>query len=49
VEIKTTMTFGVAEYNHNESIDDNVSKADRAMYFGKDNGRNQVINYWNLK
>lgn len=43
--LKGTMTLGVAEYNYAESIDECVSKADSALYRGKENGRNQVNGY----
>lgn len=44
-ELKGTMTFGVAEYNYADSIEECVSKADGALYLGKNNGRNQVNGY----
>lgn len=40
--LKGTMTFGVAEYNYEDSIDECVAKADCALYYGKDHGRNRV-------
>jgi len=43
--LKGTMTLGVAEYNYDESIDECVSKADYALYRGKERGRNQVNGY----
>ena len=46
--IKTTITFGVAEYNDDDSIETIVSKADTALYFGKANGRNRVISYYEV-
>jgi diguanylate cyclase (GGDEF)-like protein/PAS domain S-box-containing protein len=42
-QISLTMTFGVAIYNKNESIDDMIKKADDSLYLGKNSGRNQVI------
>lgn len=44
-ELKGTMTFGVAEYNYTDSIEECISKADGALYLGKNNGRNQVNGY----
>ncbi|MGE5678321.1 MAG: diguanylate cyclase [Pseudomonadota bacterium] len=43
--LRGTMTLGVAEYNYEDSIEECVSKADGALYFGKSNGRNQVNGY----
>lgn len=40
--LKGTMTFGVVEYNYVDSIDECVAKADCALYYGKEHGRNQV-------
>lgn len=48
IELRATMTFGVAEYEDKDSVDDNISKADRALYAGKMRGRNQVISYADL-
>ena len=45
VNIRATMTFGVAEYDYDDSIENCISKADSALYVGKGNGRNQVISY----
>jgi len=44
-ELRVTMTFGVAQYDHNESYENSISKADSALYIGKLNGRNQVITH----
>lgn len=49
LELKGTMTFGVAEYSYTESIEECISKADNALYFGKNNGRNQVNGYQNCE
>lgn len=37
-----TCSFGVAEFNTEESAETFVSQADRALYFAKNNGKNQV-------
>lgn len=42
IMLKGTMTFGVVEYNYVDSIDECVAKADNVLYYGKENGRNQV-------
>ena len=43
--LRATMTFGVAEYDNSESLPSSVSKADSALYIGKNKGRNQVVGY----
>jgi len=40
--LKGTMTFGVVEYNYKDSIDECIAKADSALYYGKEHGKNQV-------
>ena len=45
LELRATMTFGVAEYSYEQSIEDTISKADIALYEGKIKGRNQVVSY----
>lgn len=39
---KVTASFGVAEYEHHESLQQLVLKADRRLYLAKRNGRNRV-------
>lgn len=41
-EIKFTMSFGICFYKEGLSFDDQVIKADEALYFSKNNGRNKV-------
>jgi diguanylate cyclase len=38
------MTFGVAEYAQGKNLDGLLAEADRALYFGKKAGKNQIIN-----
>lgn len=45
IELKTTMTLGVAKYCNDEGLDNNILKVDSALYDGKRNGRNQVAVY----
>ena len=40
--IKINLTFGVSEYSIDKSIDGCVKEADKALYHGKNNGRNRV-------
>ena len=42
-EIKVTMTFGVTRGGVEESMNSELSRADRKLYFGKENGRNRVV------
>lgn len=42
-EIPVTMTFGVALYNEPMQLDECIKKADQALYFGKQKGKNCVI------
>ena len=42
-EINITMTFGISEYNSEPNMDATIKRADRALYRGKDTGRNKCI------
>ncbi|MBO4338156.1 MAG: GGDEF domain-containing protein [Lachnospiraceae bacterium] len=42
-EIKITMTFGLTEYDFRKDIDDAIAEADERLYYGKNNGRDQVV------
>ena len=42
-KIAITMTLGVTQYRENDSVDTIVERADRSMYKGKKNGKNQVV------
>ncbi|MCC7305353.1 MAG: diguanylate cyclase [Alphaproteobacteria bacterium] len=39
---RITLSGGVAEYVHGESMDDLITRADAALYTAKHNGRNQI-------
>lgn len=41
--INVTMTFGVAHYNPRQNLDVFISVADKLLYKGKENGRNQIV------
>ncbi|MBR1623963.1 MAG: GGDEF domain-containing protein [Pseudobutyrivibrio sp.] len=43
-----TISVGVCRYNKNETFHDCIDKADQALYYAKEHGRNQVINYADL-
>ncbi len=43
-----TISVGLCRYNKNESYHDCIDKADQALYYAKEHGRNQVINYQNI-
>ncbi|MBN7795546.1 sensor domain-containing diguanylate cyclase [Parahaliea mediterranea] len=41
--LQVTMTFGVSAFRKGESLDSCIDRADRALYQGKDEGRNRVM------
>lgn len=41
--IQLTMTFGLAEFQKGESLDQLITKADENLYLGKRNKKNQVV------
>ncbi len=41
-ELKVTASFGVTEYQQQDTVDSLVSRADKALYNSKQSGRNQV-------
>lgn len=43
VEMRITMTFGVATTHENEKLDELIGRTDKAMYQGKDRGRNCTV------
>ncbi len=44
LEISFTITTGLSLYNKNMSIEDMIKQADANLYFGKEHGKNVVIN-----
>lgn len=42
-ELSITMTFGISEYNNEPNMEATIKRADRALYRGKDTGRNKCI------
>jgi diguanylate cyclase len=40
--LSITVSFGVAEFEDNDTIDDVIERSDKALYRAKDKGRNQV-------
>lgn len=45
IKLQATMTFGVAECE-NGKMENCIEKADKALYIGKEKGRNCVVGYW---
>jgi len=43
--VKFTITIGFSEVNSGMSIEEAVNKADRALYYGKENFKNRVIDF----
>jgi diguanylate cyclase (GGDEF)-like protein len=41
-DFQITVSIGVAEYHNDETTDDTLQRADKALYEAKDAGRNQV-------
>ncbi len=41
--VKVTMTFGIAPYHPDHSFEKCISDADKLLYKGKQNGKNQVV------
>lgn len=42
-EFSVTMTFGLAEYDFRSDIDSVLKEADKKLYLGKANGRDQIV------
>jgi len=43
VEHKVTSTLGIASYNTHSNFEETIQRADKALYEGKDQGRNRVV------
>ncbi len=43
IEVSVTMTLGVAEYKEGKTIRSIIDEADEHLYYGKNNGKNQVV------
>lgn len=43
-----TISIGLTKYTTNENYHKNIDKADQALYYAKEHGRNQVVNYDNI-
>lgn len=48
IEIHVTVTLGVAQYDSKLGLEQSIELADRALYRGKNSGRNQVV-AWNAE
>jgi diguanylate cyclase (GGDEF)-like protein len=42
-KISVTCSFGVAQYNSGDSIDNLFQRVDKQLYISKEQGRNQVL------
>ncbi len=49
VEFHITITFGVSKVDASLDIEKNIDRADSALYYGKNNGRNCVLSYLDVK
>lgn len=49
INLNATMTFGVVEHDCESSLEESILKADNALYYGKANGRNRVIDYKDIE
>ncbi len=49
ITFNITVTFGISYVDKSISIKENVERADDALYFGKNNGRNCIISYDDMK
>ncbi len=48
-KFKITATFGFIRIDTNISLDENIKKADEALYYGKNNGRNCILSFDDIK
>jgi len=49
IKLKMTVSIGVASYEKGDTPDSLMNKADQALYFAKNNGRNQVVCHDDIK
>ena len=47
--INSTMSIGIYEYNLSESIKEVINKADKALYYVKKHGKNNIALYDEIK
>ena len=45
ISVKVTMTFGLEIYNNSEDLIKTINRADKALYNGKNSGKNKVVAY----
>ena len=43
--LNVTISFGVAEYTKNKSLEDAIDEADKALYASKENGKDAITEY----
>lgn len=43
IDVKITLTIGIAEYKKKQTVRAMIEEADRNMYYGKQHGKNQVV------
>ena len=48
-DIHVTVTIGTEKYSPDRNVDAWISEADRKLYFGKNNGKNQVVYVTNVQ
>lgn len=45
IDLQFSMTFGVSIFDGTKNVDDVIKEADEALYYGKNHGKNQVVQY----
>ncbi|NVK23961.1 MAG: GGDEF domain-containing protein [Gammaproteobacteria bacterium] len=48
-DVKVSLSIGVCEITPKDTLTETMKHADRALYFAKENGKNQVCNYDRIK